>query len=380
MSALEIVVARLATIKRELEDLDEQFERGSDMEVGAWQRKRRALVEQREVLTRSRPMARKDVDIDRMNDAEFLRYSQERCRLWSGEATAKLEECDAIRREAEAEEERRGLPSDWHATFRGTALDVDLAREQLAAPGFFRKNMRTIEGIAHTPSANTHGYALAMTGGEFDLPIPLLLSHDWHKVIGAVTEIDCKADAIHFKARVAEGLPPALADVWDRIISGELAGISADSSHVGGATHERGMRVYNRWRLCEVSVCERGANPDARILVARETTDDGESILREAGRMRTSVPALSQPSAAPATRDANEEVILRLEKRIADLESRPAVRYRGVFSPDEQYNAGDMATDRGSVWACLRPTRDRPPSPNWQLAVKRGDRGKDAGT
>jgi hypothetical protein len=66
-----------------------------------------------------------------------------------------------------------------------------------------------------------------------------------------------------------------------------------------------------------------------------------------------------------------------LRKRIEELEARPTVKYCGVWSPDEQYVEGNLATHRGSVWHCNRATRAVPGdgSGDWVLCVKRG---KDA--
>ncbi|MBS0245496.1 MAG: hypothetical protein JSR61_02670 [Proteobacteria bacterium] len=70
----------------------------------------------------------------------------------------------------------------------------------------------------------------------------------------------------------------------------------------------------------------------------------------------------------------------RLELRVAELEERPDIEYRGVFEPGATYQRGHFATDDGSVWFCNRETKTRPSEggSNWTLAVKRGRDGKDA--
>jgi hypothetical protein len=71
-----------------------------------------------------------------------------------------------------------------------------------------------------------------------------------------------------------------------------------------------------------------------------------------------------------------------LEKRVEELAARPQVEYRGIWSETETYKAGHFVTDRGSVWACRAQvvTGERPgASVAWQLAVKRGADGRDAG-
>jgi hypothetical protein len=61
-----------------------------------------------------------------------------------------------------------------------------------------------------------------------------------------------------------------------------------------------------------------------------------------------------------------------LEAKIAAVEEKMLNAYRGVWAPDTSYERGQFATFDGSMWACLRPTKDKPPSSNWQLCVKAG--------
>ena len=65
--------------------------------------------------------------------------------------------------------------------------------------------------------------------------------------------------------------------------------------------------------------------------------------------------------------------------RVKSLESRPSLKYSGVWNADTQNNEGEFVTCSGSVWYCRESTRDRPgTSDAWQLAVKRGNDGKDS--
>jgi hypothetical protein len=69
-----------------------------------------------------------------------------------------------------------------------------------------------------------------------------------------------------------------------------------------------------------------------------------------------------------------------LEKRIGELESRPQVKYQGVYRPGAEYSEGALVTRDGSIFHCSRTTRASPGdgSMDWQLAVKRGQDGKSA--
>lgn len=54
--------------------------------------------------------------------------------------------------------------------------------------------------------------------------------------------------------------------------------------------------------------------------------------------------------------------------------------YRGVFKDDEDYSVGNLVTHKGSMWfAKSKPTGEPGKDiTGWQLAVKRGDHGRDA--
>lgn len=58
--------------------------------------------------------------------------------------------------------------------------------------------------------------------------------------------------------------------------------------------------------------------------------------------------------------------------------SIPAMIYKGVYRDGQNYEVGDTVTDNGSLWTCLKPTKERPISAEkgyWQLAVKHGRQG-----
>lgn len=68
-----------------------------------------------------------------------------------------------------------------------------------------------------------------------------------------------------------------------------------------------------------------------------------------------------------------------LERRVGDLQQRG---YQGVWKRGTVYRRGDFVTDHGSMWAVQEDTdgEQRPgSSAAFQLAVKRGADGRDAG-
>lgn len=64
-----------------------------------------------------------------------------------------------------------------------------------------------------------------------------------------------------------------------------------------------------------------------------------------------------------------------LERRCAALETRPALKYVGVFREGQRYTAGSLITRAGSLWLAEDDTDLQPGdgASGWRLIVKRGD-------
>jgi hypothetical protein len=71
-----------------------------------------------------------------------------------------------------------------------------------------------------------------------------------------------------------------------------------------------------------------------------------------------------------------------LEKRIAELESRPELKYCGIWVAGKTYAENSLVTHAGSLWIAKQKTASFPggqAEPGaWQLCTKRGRDGKDA--
>lgn len=135
---------------------------------------------------------------------------------------------------------------------------------------------RIIEGIASTPTPNSHGYALSSAGCCIRLPLPLLSSHgyfgDGRKMAGTLEQ--CRIgwvvwarksrEQILVRACVDEGYEAA-DYAWKLIEAGELRAFSGAASR-DSYKNLRGVadRVafFDKWDLLEVSACRAGANPD----------------------------------------------------------------------------------------------------------------------
>lgn len=70
-----------------------------------------------------------------------------------------------------------------------------------------------------------------------------------------------------------------------------------------------------------------------------------------------------------------------IEKRLAEIESRSTLAYKGVWQRDAAYRHGDVCTHQGSSWHCeLDHAQGLQPGEGlgWKLMVKKGRDGKDA--
>ncbi len=120
---------------------------------------------------------------------------------------------------------------------------------------------RKIHGTASTSTVNSHNYALLAKGCSILLPVPLLGSHEPGR-IGWVVYARKTPTSIYVQATIDDNEIGDLA--WSLVMRGELKGFSgaADHSTMRLQGHVNGIKIYDAWRLKEVSLCERGANPD----------------------------------------------------------------------------------------------------------------------
>jgi hypothetical protein len=145
------------------------------------------------------------------------------------------------------------------------------------------KSERMIDGIASTPTVNSHKYSLASAGCHIRLPVPLLSSHKGHSTpIGEVVHVRKCPLQIYVRAIVHHG--PAGDYAWEMIESGELRAFSGaavqESWKLDGIVD--GVSFYKNWTLREVSICREGANPDCWFDIYK--AGDDASALAKAGK------------------------------------------------------------------------------------------------
>jgi hypothetical protein len=73
--------------------------------------------------------------------------------------------------------------------------------------------------------------------------------------------------------------------------------------------------------------------------------------------------------------DKQERELLELKQRLAVLEAKCVLEYRGVWKPDAKYPRGAACTHDGGLWIAEHDTDQRPGNgaTAWKLAVKKGN-------
>jgi len=71
--------------------------------------------------------------------------------------------------------------------------------------------------------------------------------------------------------------------------------------------------------------------------------------------------------------------ILTTEGKVKETFSLPVLLDKGVYSPDNEYEQGDVVSFGGSMWIAQQDTKDKPGTDTkaWRLSVKHGRDGRD---
>jgi HK97 family phage prohead protease len=269
---------------------------------------------------------------------------------------------------------------------------------------------RIITGIASTPTPDRMGDVVEPMGARFKLPMPLLWQHDHKAPVGRVVSLEATPTGIKFRAEVAriaeEGtLRERTEEAWQSIKAGLVSAVSIGFRALDDQPIRGGGRRFVAWDFLELSLVTIPANADATISsfhgksaapddpIRARLTELNAKIFE---RVQSAVIEPAQPATGRKTTAVKFSVevlggvidafgivtvemmreIARLERRLADVEGRKSMNYRGTFLAGQKYDAGDALTHRGSLWWCCSPTSEPPgESDQWQLAVKKGRDG-----
>ncbi|MBA3638414.1 MAG: hypothetical protein M3541_19520 [Acidobacteriota bacterium] len=64
---------------------------------------------------------------------------------------------------------------------------------------------------------------------------------------------------------------------------------------------------------------------------------------------------------------------MKLERRIKELEGKPALKFTGTYSDAAEHAPGHCTTRAGGLWVCTAKTTGTFDHECWVLAVKRGE-------
>ena len=134
------------------------------------------------------------------------------------------------------------------------------------------EDLRVIEGVATTPTADRMGDIVEPDGAEYTLPLPLLWMHDATAPVGHVTAAKVSKDGIAITAQLVQVTEPGtlkdrLDEAWQSIKSGLVRGLSIgfspiESAQIGNTWAEH----FKKWAWLELSCVTIPANGDASIL------------------------------------------------------------------------------------------------------------------
>lgn len=138
----------------------------------------------------------------------------------------------------------------------------------LAVKALEREDGRWIEGWATTGREDRVGDIVVPEGATFALPLPLLFAHKHDEPIGSVVRAEVTKAGIRIRAKLTEGVARA-EEVWKLLQDGALTAVSIGFQALKHSALPTGGLRFDKWEWHELSVVSVGANPDARISVAK---------------------------------------------------------------------------------------------------------------
>jgi hypothetical protein len=141
--------------------------------------------------------------------------------------------------------------------------------------------------------------------------------------------------------------------------------------------------AHRRLVAQEKAAAEQRQNGDAEVADLHRRVDALEQALADDGDYTTGIvegvaevmPRFFEKElrlAGPTLIGELTAKVNALEEKVADLEAKPSMRYRGIWDESEIYAKGDVTTLAGGAWVAVSNPIDRPGKPDsgWQLAVK----------
>ena len=126
------------------------------------------------------------------------------------------------------------------------------------------RSPRMVHGLASTPTINTKNQVRISKGCRIKMPVPVRCSHKFGNigevVLARISDREVYVQATLYSHEAADY-------AWQLVKSGELCAFSVGTEDARLQAEVDGVKFYDVWRLTEVSICRRGANPDCIIEV-----------------------------------------------------------------------------------------------------------------
>ncbi len=158
--------------------------------------------------------------------------------------------------------------------------------------------LRTITGIATSPTPDRMGDVVEPLGVQFKNPLPLLLFHDSRQPVGQVTFSKPTAKGVEFTARIPIISEPAsLKDrvdtAWASVKAGLLKGVSIGFRAVESSFIKDGGTRFLKTEVLELSLVAVPANADATIASIKSFDHSGPAALGIKAQMARPSPGVS---------------------------------------------------------------------------------------
>jgi HK97 family phage major capsid protein/HK97 family phage prohead protease len=160
------------------------------------------------------------------------------------------------------------------------------------------EDLRVLEGIATTPTADRIGDIVESEGAQFKMPLPLLWQHKSDQPVGHVEIAKVNKNGISFKARIAKieeagELKNMVDKAWQAVKAKLVRGVSIGFRALETEPLDKddkfgwGPVRFKKWEWLELSVVTIPANQDASIQTIRSI--DADALKERNGS--TDVPA-----------------------------------------------------------------------------------------
>jgi hypothetical protein len=165
------------------------------------------------------------------------------------------------------EEDMKRLAREEKPLRQRTKLTVDRGVQTLFYP-HRADTERMIHGIASTPAVISNRVSRSSRGCRVRFPLPLFCAHtNVGDPIGDVVSVRLSEREIYAKAEIFHNAAGNYA--WKLIKNGEIRCFSAGSADNKVQSLVDGIKFISSWRMRELSICRKGANPDARFEIMR---------------------------------------------------------------------------------------------------------------